>query len=60
MTLKELARLVNEMRNAQREYLRTRATAAPEASKAKEKAVDKVIKDILDTSSRPLFGDGEG
>lgn len=66
MTLKQLATLVAEMRHAQKAYFASRSadgsrsTQLLNASKAKEKAVDTALKDILNPSSRPLFGSDEG
>lgn len=48
MDARELAKLVNEMRQAQAEYFRTRSPAALERSKALEKRVDAAVRDILE------------
>jgi hypothetical protein len=54
MTAVDLAKLVAHMRTQQREYFRTRSSAALDASKAAEKAVDRAVKECLDQPS--LFG----
>lgn len=45
MTYGEFKRLVADMRNAQREYFRTRSAAALDASKRLERKVDEALKD---------------
>jgi hypothetical protein len=54
--LKAFARLVNEMRQAQKEYFRTRSPAALERSKQLEKRVDEATADVF---RQPTFFDGE-
>jgi hypothetical protein len=56
MTMVELARLVAEVREAQKAYFRTRSAAALESSKAMEKRLDRVVMEILVAPT--LFGDG--
>ena len=56
MTAAELARLVVEMRRAQRQYFRTRTPDALEASKRLEKAVDEAVRDVL---TQPTLNFGE-
>lgn len=48
MTAVELAKLVADMRNAQKEYFRTRSGPALEKSKQLEKRVDTAVKELLD------------
>ena len=48
MIMEEFAALVQEMRNAQREYFRTRSPTALEAAKRLEKRVDQALKEIAD------------
>jgi hypothetical protein len=48
VTLLELARQVAEARAAQREYFRTRSTAALDQSRSLERRLDKTIERILD------------
>lgn len=50
----ELASIVAEMREAQKEYFRTRSTGALDRSKALEKKVDARVREIL-TPQRKLF-----
>jgi hypothetical protein len=57
VTCTDLARLVADMRRAQREYFRTRSSAALEASKALERRVDRAVEDCLRQPS--LFTDPE-
>ena len=47
MDVKQLAELVNKMRNAQREYFRTRSASSLEDSKRLEKQVDQAIAEVL-------------
>lgn len=56
MTVQELAELVEKMRNAQREFFRTRSASALQVSKRLEKQVDNACQAIL-TPQRTLFGD---
>ena len=46
-TVEELARLVNEMRTAQKEYFRTRSGSALENSKRLERKVDEAVGEVL-------------
>ena len=48
MTAVELAKLVADMRNAQKEYFRIRSGPALEKSKQLEKRVDAAVKELLD------------
>lgn len=47
MDVRQLAELVNKMRNAQREYFRTRSASSLEESKRLEKEVDRAISEAL-------------
>lgn len=47
MTLIDLAKLVADMRQFQKQYFRTRTPSALDESKRMEKAVDKACADIL-------------
>ncbi len=47
MTLLELASLVADMRNAQREYFRTRSGDSLEHSKKLERQVDDAVRSVL-------------
>lgn len=47
MDVKELARLVNEMRRAQDEFYRTRSDTALERAKQLERRVDAAVRDTL-------------
>ena len=47
MTVEQLAELVQEMRNAQREYFRTRSGPALDRSKRLEKQVDEALGEVL-------------
>lgn len=47
MDVQALAKLVSEMRAAQREFFRTKSNSALEESKRLERAVDKAIGDVL-------------
>ena len=55
MTSAEFYSLVREMRNAQREYFRTRSNDSLMKSKALEKRVDEAL-----SGQRTLFDDMEG
>lgn len=55
MTLDALARLVAEMRRAQKEYFRTRSSTTLEESKRLEKSVDAAVRECL--SQPTLFGE---
>ncbi len=57
MSATELARLVAEMRSAQKEYFRTKSPTALDRSKQLERAVDQACKQILSQPS--LFSDDE-
>ena len=48
MTLNEFAKLVSELRNAQREFFRTKNPAALDQSKRLEREVDRRCAEILD------------
>jgi hypothetical protein len=47
LSVRELAQLVADMRAKQREYFRTRSSAALEASKTAERKVDKACEEVL-------------
>jgi hypothetical protein len=47
--------LVNEMRQAQREYFRTRSSTALEKSKSLEKEVDWEVQQLLDNQKKLPF-----
>ena len=47
MTVTELARVVQEMRHAQKEYFRTRSQSALEQSKRLEKKVDRCCEIVM-------------
>lgn len=47
MDAKQLAELVNDMRNAQREYARTRSASAQEDAWRLERQVDRAVGEIL-------------
>jgi hypothetical protein len=51
-----LARLVADMRRSQKDYFRTRSSAALEESKRLEKAVDAAVREALEQPT--LFGGG--
>ena len=55
MTNEEFATLVNDMRNAQKEYFRTRSDSALKEAKSLEARVDKAVQDILDDRQGKLF-----
>ena len=58
MTLRELAELVLAMRNAQKEYFRTRTGDALEASKRLERIVDNAVREaLLRERQAELFGE---
>lgn len=57
MTLLELARLVRDMRATQKRYFREGSAALLEESKAKEKALDEAVAEVLDGPTLP-FGEG--
>jgi hypothetical protein len=59
MTAKELARLVYNMRRAQKQYFKTRGSDALEESKRLEKEVDSKVKEILWGQSRLFACDSE-
>lgn len=54
MTIQELARMVQAMREAQRHYFRTRTQGCLEESKRREKAVDLAVHGVL---SQPTLFD---
>lgn len=61
MTVLELARLVNEMRNAQRSYFQARSKAALAAARALEGQVDDAVRRVLTRPFQPgLFDRAEG
>ena len=45
---RQLAELVNEMRQAQREFFRTRSSAAMDRAKSLERRVDTLVREILE------------
>lgn len=47
MNAKDLARLVERMRQAQKEYFKTRSSAVLEQSKYLEKRVDAAVEELL-------------
>ncbi len=55
LTVRELARLVREMRSEQRTYFRSRDRASLERSKALEGRVDDAVRQVLE--QRSLFDD---
>jgi hypothetical protein len=55
MTAIELARLVTEMRDAQKKYFRDRGQGDLEASKRLEREVDRAAKEILSGDVLALF-----
>ncbi len=57
MEYREFVTLVAAMRTAQREYFRTRSTAALDRSKSIEKQVDLAIRRAMDGQAR-LFNEG--
>ena len=57
MTVEALAKLGQQVREAQRQYFRTRTPAALEASKALEKRFDQACKETLEQPG--LFGRDE-
>lgn len=52
MTLDELAKLVKEMREKQREYFRTRNASILRESKDLERRVDRAVEEISDKQER--------
>jgi len=56
MTTVELARVVAEMRAAQREYFRTRSESALKASKRAEAKADRCLDRVL-SGQRELLGE---
>jgi hypothetical protein len=57
MSVRELAKLVAEMRAAQRQYFRLKSSATLDESIRLEKFVDRTVRDVLE---RPmLFAHGE-
>lgn len=59
MTLEELARLVADMREAQKRYFRTKDVKFLNQSKDLERRVDKATADILNPPSPGLFDQKE-
>lgn len=57
MTVRELAQLVVDARNAQREYFRTKSSTALEKSKGLEKRLDAACRDVL---AQPGLFDAKG
>ncbi len=51
----ELAKLIADMRSAQKEYFRTRSDSALASAKALERRVDEAVKGILDSKQGMLF-----
>lgn len=47
MTIQEFAKLVDDMRSAQKHFFRTKSSAALDRAKAAESRVDKAVQDIL-------------
>ena len=47
MTVKELARMVYEMRKAQKEYFKGRGSDSLEESKRLEREIDKTVEEVL-------------
>lgn len=54
MSTAELARLVADMRRAQKEYFRTKSSGALERSKSLERQVDQAVQEAIEQPS--LFG----
>ena len=52
MDLKDFVKLVARMRQAQRDYFRSRDPAVLEESKALEREVDKAVKELADDRPR--------
>ncbi len=50
-SLRSLARLVGEMREAQRRHFRTRSQGDLDASKALERRVDQAVREVLEQPS---------
>lgn len=59
MTVEKLAKLVQEMRAAQKQYFRLRSTDALEQSKRLERIVDISVKDVLENQQMQLFSGSE-
>lgn len=58
MTIRQFASLVAEMRNAQREFYRTRSATSLEIAKRLERRVDETLRDLI--SPQPtLFDEDE-
>jgi hypothetical protein len=55
MTLQEFADLVGQMRQAQRDYFRTRKPETLNAAKSLERKVDQACKDLADCDQGRLF-----
>lgn len=55
MTINEYAKLVNEIRTAQKDFFRTRSESALEKSKKLERRVDEATRDIFDSRQGRLF-----
>lgn len=56
MNIKEFAKLVTDMRHAQKSYYRTRSSTALEDSKRAERIVDEALQNMNDNQPR-LFED---
>ena len=56
MTTLELARIVKDMRDAQRSYFAARTPATLEISRQKERALDKVVREIIEDRPALLPG----
>lgn len=55
MTVEALAKLVSQMRTAQKEYFRSRSDTNLEEAKRLERKVDQECGEILDNTQRKLF-----
>jgi hypothetical protein len=56
MTTRELARIVLDMRDAQRRYFQTHKLEDLTMSKCREREVDAVVKSVLDERPKLLTG----
>ncbi len=59
MDAKQLAEIVRNVRNLQKQYFRTRSPMTLEDSKLAEKHLDAVLAVILDPPETDLFSQGE-
>jgi hypothetical protein len=59
MTLIELARLIRLAREVQKAYFRTRSQPDLIASRTVEARSDRVVAEILDPPTLPLFGEAD-